>query len=36
MSARDLAARLPRLAPQGVTEGSLFVPEGYQELPVLQ
>ncbi len=36
MSARELAARLPRLAPQGVTEGSLFVPEGYQALPVLQ
>ncbi len=35
-SARELAARLPRLAPQGVTEGSLFVPEGYKVLPVLQ
>ncbi len=36
MSARELAARLPRLAPQGITEGSLFVPEGYKTLPVLQ
>ena len=25
-----------RIAPQGVTEGSLFVPEGYLTLPVLQ
>ncbi|HEY2017155.1 MAG TPA: DUF3656 domain-containing protein [Bryobacteraceae bacterium] len=33
---RDLAQHLPRLAPQGVTEGSLFVPEGYLTLPVLQ
>jgi len=35
-TARELAARLPCLAPQGVTEGSLFVPEGYKALPVLQ
>jgi U32 family peptidase len=34
--ARDLAARLPRVAPQGVTEGSLYVPEGWRQLPVLQ
>lgn len=27
---------LKRIAPQGVTEGSLFVPKGYQQLPVLQ
>jgi putative protease len=33
---RDLASRLPRLAPQGVTEGSLYVPEGWRQLPVLQ
>jgi putative protease len=32
---RDLAARLPRLAPQGVTEGSLYVPDGWRQLPVL-
>jgi len=36
MALRDLAARLPRLAPQGVTEGSLYVPEGWRRLPVLQ
>jgi U32 family peptidase len=33
---RDLAVRLQKLAPQGTTEGSLFVPEGYQALPILQ
>ena len=36
ISPRELAARLPRLAPQGVTEGSLYVPEGWRQLPVLQ
>jgi putative protease len=36
ISPRDLASRLPRLAPQGVTEGSLYVPEGWRHLPVLQ
>jgi putative protease len=36
MTPRDLTARLPRLAPQGATEGSLYVPEGWRELPVLQ
>jgi U32 family peptidase len=35
-SARDLAQKLGRAAPQGVTEGSLFVPEGYLTLPILQ
>ena len=34
--ARDLAQTLARVAPQGVTEGSLYVPEGYLTLPVLQ
>ncbi|HLH17205.1 MAG TPA: U32 family peptidase [Bryobacteraceae bacterium] len=33
---RELAARLPKLAPQGITEGSLYVPQGWRELPVLQ
>jgi putative protease len=33
---RDLAQQLPHLAPRGVTQGSLFVPEGYLTLPVLQ
>ena len=35
ITSRDLAARLPRLAPQGVTEGSLYVPDGWRQLPVL-
>jgi putative protease len=35
-AARDLSARLGRLAPFGITEGSLYVPEGYLTLPVLQ
>jgi len=34
--ARELAQQLARIAPQGSTEGSLFVPEGYLSLPVLQ
>jgi putative protease len=33
---RDLSARLRAIAPAGITEGSLFVPPGYFELPVLQ
>jgi putative protease len=33
---RELSARLDRLAPQGVTEGSLYVPADYLALPVLQ
>ena len=35
-SPRSLAERLRRTSPQGVTQGSLFVPEGYLTLPVLQ
>jgi putative protease len=35
-AARDLGQQHGRIAPQGVTEGSLFVPEGYLTLPVLQ
>jgi len=35
-TARDLAQTLQRIAPEGITEGSLFVPEGYRELVVLQ
>ncbi|MDR3701344.1 MAG: DUF3656 domain-containing protein [Candidatus Sulfopaludibacter sp.] len=34
--ARELTQQLARIAPQGITEGSLFVPEGYLTLPVLQ
>jgi putative protease len=33
---RDLAARLQRHAPQGIAEGSLYVPKDYLTLPVLQ
>jgi hypothetical protein len=33
---RELGARLKRAAPQGVTQGSLFVSPGYMQLPVLQ
>lgn len=33
---RTLAERLRTLAPEGITEGSLFVPEGYQQFPILQ
>jgi U32 family peptidase len=32
----ELARKLARLSPGGVTEGSLFVPANYLELPVLQ
>jgi len=32
----DLARQLAAIAPQGVTEGSLFVPAGYDALPILQ
>jgi U32 family peptidase len=33
---RELARALERVAPQGTTQGSLYVPEGYLTLPVLQ
>jgi putative protease len=36
MAARELTQELRRLTPQGATEGSLFVPAGYQQLPILQ
>ena len=36
ISMRELGMRLQKLTPQGTTEGSLFVPEGYQALPILQ
>ena len=35
-AACDLAQKLAHISPQGVTEGSLFVPEGYLTLPILQ
>jgi hypothetical protein len=30
-----LSQRLQRIAPQGTSEGSFFVPEGYLELPLI-
>ena len=33
---RELSSRLRAIAPQGATEGSLFVPADYLKLPVLQ
>jgi putative protease len=36
MSAQDLATTLKKIAPQSTTEGSLFVPKKYLELPILQ
>jgi putative protease len=36
IGARELGQELRRLTPHGTTEGSLFVPAGYQELPILQ
>jgi putative protease len=35
-SAHDLANILRRLAPEGITEGSLFVPKDYFAFPILQ
>lgn len=34
-STNQLAEKLQKLAPEGTTEGSLFVPNGYLELPLL-
>ncbi len=36
MTASQLAQELKRIAPRGVTEGSLFVPGDYLTLPILQ
>src|SRR6185503_9448679 len=33
---QELTRQLPRLTPQGTTEGSLFVPENYLILPLMQ
>jgi putative protease len=35
-TAQQLARELKRIAPGGTTEGSLFVPEDYLTLPILQ
>ena len=34
--AQELGRQLRAMAPQGITEGSLYVPQGYKELPILQ
>jgi putative protease len=36
INAQKLAAELKKIAPQGTTEGSLFVPKDYLQLPILQ
>ena len=36
LSGEQLAQELRKAAPQGVTEGSLFVPKDYLVLPILQ
>jgi putative protease len=36
LPALELGRQLRSVAPQGVTEGSLYVPQGYKELPILQ
>jgi putative protease len=35
ISAAELGRRLQRSAPQGATEGSLFVPAGYELIPLM-
>jgi putative protease len=36
LSGAQLGAEWKRVAPEGITEGSLFVPSGYLTLPILQ
>lgn len=36
ITAQQLARELQRIAPEGITEGSLFVPADYMTLPILQ
>ena len=36
ITSQKLAAELKKIAPQGTTEGSLFVPKDYLTLPILQ
>ncbi|MBI1294789.1 U32 family peptidase [bacterium] len=35
LSTAELTQRLQKIAPQGVTEGSLFVPAGFMEIPLM-
>jgi putative protease len=36
LPSQELGRQLRSISPQGVTEGSLYVPAGYKELPILQ
>ena len=36
IAARELTQQMQRLAPQGTTEGSLFVPSSYLSVPLMQ
>jgi U32 family peptidase len=36
ITAHELTRRLQRSAPQGITEGSFFVPADYEVIPLLQ
>ena len=36
LPSQELSRQLKNVAPQGVTDGSLYVPRGYKELPILQ
>jgi putative protease len=36
ITGHELAVRLRRIAPEGTTEGSLFVPKDYLVFPILQ
>ena len=36
LPANELGRQLRSVSPQGITEGSLYVPAGYKELPILQ
>jgi putative protease len=36
MTGRELTLRLQKLSPEGITQGSFFIPEDYLTLPVLQ
>jgi putative protease len=36
ITASQLAAKLKQIAPEGVTEGSLYIPAAYQDFPILQ
>jgi putative protease len=33
---REVATKLQKATPNGLTEGSLYIPEGYNQLPILQ